>query len=294
MNQPPSRKRNLVIVRAGENSLHPGWLSSPYDERTFDLVISYFSKTAFDAHTKLDGVTRVLHVGGKWDGLHKTLTGMDWEDYDYIWLPDDDIETDGSVIDTMFQMASDHGLAVCQPSLSRQSYFTHFIFSQCHAFRLRYTNHIEIMVPCLSKAMLHRVLPMFETTMSGFGLDYIWCRLAESGAFRAAILDTVSVFHTRPIGSTLKKTIATTGTTSQDEEAILKETFGVAQRVVPIAYAGVDADGSPVTGRGSMANAMALSWKKDLRDFRDPSEALWKVLQIYKRQFIKTLDMSLL
>ena len=113
MNQPNSRKRNLVIVRAGENSLHAGWLSKPYEDRSFDLVISYFSKAAFDAHAELDGVTRVLHVGGKWDGLHKTLTGMDWGDYDYVWLPDDDIETDGSVIDTMFQMASDYGLAVC-------------------------------------------------------------------------------------------------------------------------------------------------------------------------------------
>ncbi len=240
----------------------------------------------------MDGVAPVLHVGGKWDGLHKSLTGMEWGDYDFFWLPDDDIETDGSVIDTMFQMACDHGLAVCQPSVNRQRYFTHFIFSHCHAFRLRYTNHIEIIVACLSKAMLRRVLPMFETTMSGFGLDYIWCRLPDSGAFRSAILDTVSVFHTRPIGSTLKKTIATTGTTSQDEEAVLKESFGVEQRVVPIAYAGVKADGSPITGSSSMANAMALSWEKYLREFRAPREALGKMLQVYKRQFIKTLDMS--
>ena len=77
----------------------------------------------------MDGVAPVLHVGGKWDGLHKTLTGMEWGDYDFFWLPDDDIETDGCVIDTMFQMACDHGLAVGQPSLNRQSYFTHFIFS---------------------------------------------------------------------------------------------------------------------------------------------------------------------
>lgn len=292
MNHPQSRKRNLVIVRAGEKSLHPEWLSKPYEERSFDLVVSYFSKAAFEAHEEMAGVAKVLHIGGKWDGLHKTLTGMDWEGYDFFWLPDDDIETNGMVIDEMFQMAHEYGLAVCQPSLSRQSYFTHFIFSQCRAFRLRYTNHIEIMVPCLNRAMLRKVLPEFKTTMSGFGLDYIWCRFLEAGAFRAAILDTVSVYHTRPIGSTLKKTIATTGTTSQDEEAVLKETYGIIQRVVPIAYAGVTSEGLPVTGRASMANAMALSWKKDLTEFRDPREAFWKMMQIYKRQFIKTLDMS--
>jgi hypothetical protein len=189
----------------------------------------------------------------------------------------------------MFPMACDHGLAVCQPSLRRQSYFTHFIFSQCHAFRLRYTNNIEIMVACLSQAMFRGALPMFETMMRRLGLDYIWCRLPVSGAFRSAILDTISVFHTRPIGTTLKKTIATTGTTSQDEEPVLKEFFVVEQRVAPIAYAGVKADWSPITGSSSMANAMALSWEKYLREFRALREALGKMLQVYKRQFIKTL-----
>ena len=64
------------------------------------------------------------------------------------------------------------------------------------------------------------------------------------------------------------------------------------QRVVPIAYAGVKADGSPNTGSSSRANAMALSWQKYLREFSVPLEALGKMLQVYKRQFIKTLDMS--
>ncbi|MEP1933391.1 MAG: hypothetical protein ABJJ37_19120, partial [Roseibium sp.] len=83
-----------------------------------------------------------------------------------------------------------------------------------------------------------------------------------------------------------------TGTTSQDEEIILQEAYGLKERVVPIAYAGISAKGVPIAGRYSMANAMALSWKKDLKDFRDPREARWKMLQIYKRQLIKPLDMS--
>jgi hypothetical protein len=239
----------------------------------------------------MDGVSPVLHVGGKWDSLHKTLIGMQWGDFDFFWLPDEDIKTDGSVVDTMFQMAGDHRLAECQPSLSRQSYFTHFIFSQCHAFRLRYTNHIEIMVACLSKAMFRGVLPMFGTTMSGFGLDYIWCRLPDSRAFRSAILDTVSVFHTRPIGSTLKKPSLQPEPLRRTTRLFWRDPL-VEQRVVPIAYAGVKADGSPITGRSSMANATTLSWKKDIREFRARREALGKMLQVYKRQFIKTLDMS--
>ena len=53
-----------------------------------------------------------------------------------------------------------------------------------------------------------------------------------------------------------------TGKPSQGEEAVLKGSFGVEQRVVPIASAGVNADGRPITGRNNMANVMAMSWKK--------------------------------
>ena len=62
MIQPNTRKRNLVIVRAGANSLHQGWLSKPYEGRSVDLVISYFSENAFEAHVEMDGVAPVLHV----------------------------------------------------------------------------------------------------------------------------------------------------------------------------------------------------------------------------------------
>jgi hypothetical protein len=89
-----------------------------------------------------------------------------------------------------------------------------------------------------------------------------------------------------------EKTIPTTGTTSQDEEVVLKESFGVEQRVVPINYAGVKEDGSTITGSSSIANAMALSWKLDHREFRAPREALGEMLRGYKRRIIKTLDMS--
>ncbi|MCR6494953.1 hypothetical protein LJB71_00955 [Thermomonas sp. S9] len=35
-----SQRRNLVIVRAGDNSVHPGWLAG--SARDFDLFVSYF------------------------------------------------------------------------------------------------------------------------------------------------------------------------------------------------------------------------------------------------------------
>ncbi len=142
-------KKNLVVVRAGKASLHPTWLNQSWETRSFDMIVSYYSEEAYAAHVAQPGVNAVLVKGGKWDGLYKTLTdeAVDLSAYDYIWLPDDDIETNGLAIETMFAMAREHGLTVCQPSLTPQSYFSHFLLIQCAAFRLRYTNYIEIMVP---------------------------------------------------------------------------------------------------------------------------------------------------
>ena len=172
-------KQNLVVVRAGENSLHPGWLNHDNNPYNFDLLISYFSQAAYENHKNAPGVRAVLVRGGKWDGLFKTLSGLaNLDQYDFVWLPDDDIATDGATIETMFALAAEFELGVCQPALSHDSFYSHFIFNQCRAFKLRYVNYVEIMVPCLSRRVLRHALPLFENSMSGFGLDNIWCRLA--------------------------------------------------------------------------------------------------------------------
>ena len=285
-------RRNLVIVRAGENSLHRGWIDRPCCDRNFDLLVSFYSTEAHARFTPQEGVTAVLVTGGKWDGLYKTLSTLDLDAYDRIWLPDDDIDTCTDTINTMFVMCDRHGLAVAQPSLSRDSYFSHFIFNRCPSFRLRYTNHIEIMVPCLTTGVLKHALPYFEHTMSGFGLDYIWCRWPEVGAFRAAILDAIEVRHTRPVGKVLRSAMAAHGTLrAEDEEARLKQQLDLDGRTVPIAFAGVRKDGQPVTGRLAMTIQMTRDWLADRKSFRDPREAGWGVLKVARRQILKRLDL---
>lgn len=293
--QQRNRKENLVVVRAGEGSLHAAWLSRPYEDRSFNLVVSYYSESAFSSHAAARGVRAVLVKGGKWDGLYHTLNAVsDLDGYRHVWLPDDDIATNGDAIDRMFEMAGSYGLAICQPSLTRDSYYTHFIFSHCAGFTLRYVNHVEIMVPCLNGPLLKRALPYFERTMSGFGLDYVWCRWPESGPFRAAILDDVTVHHTRPVGSQLRRAMMSAGSSALDEEVALKARFGISERIVPLAYAGITTDGQAVVGRFAMGWRMLRSWSADIFSFRDPGLAGRKAAHVLKRQLIKHLDLSLL
>lgn len=287
-------KSNLVVVRAGAKSLHPGWLDIPYSERSFDLIVSYFDQSAYDAHPSEEGVEAVLIKGGKWDGLHKTFTALpDHQHYAYIWLPDDDIATDGATIERMFQTAAAHDLAICQPSLTRESYFSHFMFVTCHGFALRYTNHIEIMIPCLSGALFAQVLPLMEDTMSGYGLDYIWCRLPGAGPYKAAVLDEIAMHHTRPIGAQLRGKIADDkGERSEDEEARLAARFGGVKKAVPVAYGGITTSGETIKGRFKMARAMWQGYSRDYESYLDPAYAKRKNRQLFKRQLIKPMTLE--
>lgn len=290
-----STRQNLVIVRAGPQSLHDQWLDLPDAQRSFDLVISYYDRAAYERFVPRPGVTALCVPGGKWDGLYQTLTTLGLGHYDYFWLPDDDIATTGATINRIFALTRQHGLTVAQPALTHDSYFTHFMFYQCPGFKLRYTNFIEIMVPCLGRAVLQRSLPLFHTTMSGFGLDYIWCRWPESGAFRAAILDEIAVHHTRPIGQVLTAAMAKAGRlTPPQEEVRLRQQLGIKKRAVAIAFAGVLATGTPVSGRLSMARHMAQSWLRHRAGFREAT--IWRhgTLKMLRRQLIRQLDMQTL
>ncbi|MGE6742189.1 hypothetical protein ACQKGC_18105 [Allorhizobium pseudoryzae] len=286
-----SGKKHLVAVRAGDTSLHAAWLDHPYAERSFDCLVSYYSQAAFERHRPEEGVFAALVKGGKWDGLYRSFQqlALDLDVYDYVWLPDDDIATTGAAIEQIFALSRRYDLALSQPALTQGSYYSYFPLLQCRAFRLRYTNLVEIMVPCLNRAMLKRALPLFENTMTGFGLDYVWCRWPESGPYRSAILDAVAVHHTRPVGKHLKSVVAGHG---RDEEAELQARFQIASRTIPISYAGVTADGTPIDGRYRMALSMLRSWLGDIGGFKDPKLARKQALQTFRRQFVKPLDLS--
>lgn len=195
------RRKYLVVVRAGEKTLHRAWLKDA--RRNWDLVVSWYGSAPYLPVED----ERVLEVvGGKFDGLYTTFAAMPelLQDYSHIWLPDDDIETDCATINGIFLSAEKHKLSVCQPALSRDSYFFHMHTVVCPSFELRFTNFVEIMVPCLSRELLSQILPDCEGHMTGFGLNNIWCRLERDNFRRSAILDSLTVRHTRPIGRFLR------------------------------------------------------------------------------------------
>ena len=189
--------RGLVIARVGRNSLHPSWVdaSAPRD---WDLRLCPYQPIG---PQEVECVVGEVVPGPKWTGLRELLNGWDgWREYDYVWLPDDDIRASQATITRMFEVAAALGLDLFAPALSEDSHFAHFDTMRNASFYGRWVGFVEIMVPAFSTRALAELLPTLDETHTGWGwgLDSVWPKLL--GYENVAIVDGTPVVHTRPVG----------------------------------------------------------------------------------------------
>lgn len=246
--------KNLVVVRAGDKSLHQAWLG---EDAEFDLIVSYYGDDLEKFRSEKEN--RVDYKGGKWDGIHDVfLRNPDLlNSYELVWLPDDDIECDVELINTMFRRMKEKNYNLAQPSLSDDSYYTHFIYLNCPSFKERFSTAVEIMVPVMKVELLKKVLPLMKDTMSGFGLDSLWARMMGKNKYKTVIFDDLTVRHTRPIGQNLAKAISDTGSTNRKEMKNLLEKFGEIE-VFPLVYAATCKNGKMEERRWVLCSTMFI------------------------------------
>lgn len=195
-------RRNLVVLRAGDSSLHRQWLAG--GSRDFDLFISYYGDSP-DRHRE-DADDYEHRPGPKWPGIAALLADRPdlLERYETFWFPDDDIAADTLALNRMFAFFCAYGLSLAQPALTLDSYYTWKTLRQDPRCHVRYTRFVEVMVPLFSRAALRACAPTFSQSRSGWGLDWVWPTLCRrAGADRIAILDATPVRHTRPVGGEL-------------------------------------------------------------------------------------------
>jgi hypothetical protein len=272
-----SGRRHLVLVRAGEKSLHRQWLEGA-DGRSWDLIVSWYGD---EAYIPVADELVINRKGGKWDIIHEHFVAMPelLDRYDYFWLPDDDIATDGAAIEAMFGWMEREKLAVAQPGLTPDSYFSCLHTLCSPSFGLRYTNCIEVMVPCLSRQVVRRMLPIFPASKSGFGFDFVWTRLEADNRNTAAILDAVPMHHTRPVGKFLAGRLKAQEIYPKAEGKEVKRRFGLGRPNRFPCYGGITAAGEPV-GFGTTARLMLWDYLRGCPRWVEPSawRRLWRML----------------
>lgn len=233
-------KPNLVVVRAGDQSLHPRWLV-PETERNWDLVVSYYGDDPDRYRT--EGVRRHDRKGTEYPAFHALFTDPQfvWSDYEYIWLPDDDLAADGHDINRFFELCKEHSLQLAQPSLDHRSHISFPLTLNDPRFTLRWTNFVEVMAPCFHRSALSKCLDTFASSQSSYGIDFLWSN--RIGGIRSiAIVDEVSIRHTRPVGGPLYALLESMGVDIEAEKRQCLAELGT-DRFVVRCYGGLLRDG---------------------------------------------------
>jgi hypothetical protein len=189
-------RNHLVLSVIGDESVHRTWLAG---KRSFDLCLVYYGATS--GRFRDDADIYIEQKGIKFSLIH-TLARTELAEvlprYDQIWLPDDDIAADTSQIHDLFAIAAKYKLAICQPAIGKGQ-VTYRCLAAQPQYLLRYSRFVELMCPMFSRDAFARMLPTFDSNLSGWGLDWLWP--TYFGAKELAVIDAVAVDHTRPVGS---------------------------------------------------------------------------------------------
>lgn len=226
-----SSRRNLVLLRAGDTSIHSHWLNAPGQERNWDLIVNYFGDDP-DIFRGGDWL-RIDSKGPKVPGLYDFIRSHEQlvRQYDYIWLPDEDLHCTCQGINRLFDVCREQRLKLAQPSLTHDSYLTFPITLHSPLFRLRFTTVVEMMAPCLSSSALWQLLPTMNDNLSGWGLDFVWPAMLAGQPSSVAIIDEVQIRHTRPVGGgRLYDVIRALGGSAWDEYHVTLKKFGITRR----------------------------------------------------------------
>lgn len=189
--------KNCVISAVGKNSLHREWIKGSPD---FDLHLIVYD----DSYHRFreDAISVTCKKGCKLKLIYSHLQENPGylEKYEYYFFPDDDICTDAANITELFRIMKEQDLQIAQPALS-DSYYTFEHTLRDRFCMLRYTNFVEMMLPCFSREALKKVLFTFNENKSGWGLEYHWPRLISFTCREMAVIDSLHMVHTRPVQS---------------------------------------------------------------------------------------------
>ncbi len=193
-------RKNLVIVRAGDRSLHTQWINRA--DRSWDLAVSYYG----DAPARYEGLYDLLHCckGSKWQGVNDFILKNSElvSRYRHVWIPDDDLLTNGETIDEFFDLCEALDLTIAQPALTPYSHHSWKITLQEPGLVARITNFVEIMAPCFKGDRLRLFSQHFSENTSGWGYEWLWLKIAQAhGIERMGIVDATPIYHTRPVGT---------------------------------------------------------------------------------------------
>ncbi len=172
-------RKNLILAPSNKDSLVKQWMSHP-DERTFDVILSYYDEDGKES--ELDDYADEIYTmyGFKYPCAYGMLQNSGYlSEYEYIWMPDDDILLTTPEINRMFELMKEHDLWLAMPSIVKGPGSFNTFGTQAHqpGNVLRHVGFVEVQCPVFSAKALEKCWHTFNESQSGWGIDIFWPKL---------------------------------------------------------------------------------------------------------------------
>lgn len=190
--------KNLILAAVGDHSYHTEWLAGKPE---FDLCLVYYGNDPGKAAAYQKQATYFSLAKGQKYHLVKDFADTHPDvmaQYEYVWMPDDDVSISTEKINLLFRIAKEKELWLCQPAMT--GYNSH-PFTKPRLFSyLRYTSFVEVLAPLMSIDTLMLLKETFQLNESAWGLEFLWNHKLNAPKNRIAIIDKIKMRHTRPVG----------------------------------------------------------------------------------------------
>jgi hypothetical protein len=195
----PGTRRFCVFLQCSAHANHREWFTQA--PRNWDLLVNLFQEGS-EAPEGSDLILRQTGGGCQsavFAHMMEHFPEIVWK-YDYWMLLDDDIVTSVEDLNRLFEIASQEGLDMVQPALSRDSFCIFPVLFADPRGGMRKLNATEMMVPILSRRLIDAGRFVFSESISGYGADLVLGKIARKQfGTTPIIIDAFPVRHCKAV-----------------------------------------------------------------------------------------------
>lgn len=192
------KKKYLLLTTVGNSNHWKTWLQV---NRNYDIGLIYYENNNNYTEQESEADFFWHRLGFKYPTLYSILEeNPQLLEYEYIWMPDDDIEIRDNTINNLFELASKYNLDMAQPSIIPKNYTWPVTVHQ-EGTILRYCSMVEIMCPMFKGSILKELHHTLKVSKTGWGLEGIWSKLLGWPKDKIAVIDSILVEHVKKLNT---------------------------------------------------------------------------------------------
>ncbi len=153
----------FLIYSSIGNSYNKAILSWYKNDRKYDILFVYYGKD----NRRVDFLKKYcdylfINKGSKYQNLIFVADHINFKNYEFIWVVDDDIELMSNKINELFYTAKKYKISICQPSTSSAGKLSFKHLKQKKRLYMVNTNFVEVACPLFRNDSLLKLIKIIK------------------------------------------------------------------------------------------------------------------------------------